>query len=65
MQAYERNDFVQRTRWVPATGNKYLMTDLLRDQLGFKGFVVTDYTSINEMDTMVWLPTMLKQDFWL
>lgn len=34
---------------VPATGNKYLLTDLLRDQLGFEGFVVTDYTSINEM----------------
>ncbi len=34
---------------VPASGNKYLLTDLLRNQLGFKGFVVTDYTSINEM----------------
>jgi beta-glucosidase len=34
---------------VPATGSKYLLTDLLRDQLGFKGLVVTDYTSINEM----------------
>ncbi|NDP19583.1 MAG: glycosyl hydrolase [Paludibacter sp.] len=34
---------------VPATGSKYLLTDLLRDQLGFKGFVVTDYTSINEI----------------
>ncbi len=34
---------------VPSTGNKYLLTDLLRGGLGFKGLVVTDYTSINEM----------------
>ena len=35
---------------VPATANKYLMTDVLRKQWGFKGFVVTDYTGINEME---------------
>lgn len=34
---------------IPATGNKYLLTDILRNQLGFNGFIVTDYTSINEM----------------
>ncbi|MBK7213074.1 MAG: beta-glucosidase BglX [Bacteroidales bacterium] len=34
---------------MPATCNKWLMTDLLRRQWGFEGFVVTDYTAINEM----------------
>jgi len=34
---------------VPATGNKWLMTDVLRDMWGFKGFIVTDYTGMNEM----------------
>lgn len=34
---------------VPASGNKYLMTEILRNEWGFDGFVVTDYTSINEM----------------
>lgn len=34
---------------IPASGNHWLLTDLLRNQWGFKGLVVSDYTSINEM----------------
>lgn len=34
---------------VPATGNKWLLTDLLRTKWGFKGMLVSDYTSIGEM----------------
>lgn len=34
---------------IPASGNKWLLTDLLRDRWGFEGFVVSDYTSVNEM----------------
>ncbi len=34
---------------IPASGNKFLITDLLRNELGFNGFVVSDYSSINEM----------------
>lgn len=34
---------------VPATASKYLFTDVLRKQWDFRGFVVTDYTGINEL----------------
>ena len=34
---------------IPATGNKWLQTDVLRKMWGFKGFVVSDYTGIPEM----------------
>ena len=34
---------------VPATGNRWLLTDVLRKEWGFEGFVVSDYTGIAEM----------------
>ena len=35
--------------YIPATGNHWLLTEVLRDRWGFDGFVVTDYTAISEM----------------
>lgn len=34
---------------IPATGNRWLQTEVLRNQWGFNGFVVSDYTGVNEM----------------
>ena len=36
---------------IPSSGSKYLLTDILRDEWGFKGFVVSDWTSIGELVT--------------
>ena len=35
--------------YIPATANKWMMTDVLRKQWGFKGLLVTDYASIAEI----------------
>lgn len=34
---------------IPATGNRYLLKDILREEWGFEGFVVSDWASIAEM----------------
>ncbi len=39
------NDF----HGVPASGNKWLLYDLLRKELGFRGFVVSDWNAVHEM----------------
>ena len=35
--------------YIPATGNRWLLSEVLRDRWGFDGFVVSDYTGISEM----------------
>ena len=34
---------------VPATANHHTLTDILRDEWGFRGFVVSDYNAVNEL----------------
>ena len=35
--------------YIPATANRWLLDDVLRKQWGWKGFIVTDYASIEEI----------------
>ncbi|MDE6442151.1 MAG: glycoside hydrolase family 3 C-terminal domain-containing protein [Clostridia bacterium] len=37
---------------LPVTANKKILNDLLRDGLGFKGTVVSDYSSVNQIMTV-------------
>ena len=34
---------------VKCTGNKKLLTDILKNELGFEGFVISDYNAIDEL----------------
>lgn len=43
MTSFNEND------GIPGTGNKYLLTDVLRGEWGFDGFVVSDWASVTEM----------------
>ena len=40
------------SRWngVKCSGNKFLLTDVLKNELGFEGFLISDYNAIDQID---------------
>ncbi len=46
---------------IPCHGNFYLMTEVLRDELGFKGFIVSDWTDIPRLFTLHRVATSVKE----
>jgi beta-glucosidase len=45
---------------VPCHGNHYLLTEVLKDELGFEGFVVSDWTDVPRLYTLHKVATSLK-----
>ena len=48
---------------VPCHGNKYLMTDILRDRWNFKGFIVSDWMDIERMHDYHTIAPTLKDAY--
>lgn len=46
---------------VPCTSNRRLLTDMLRGEWGFKGFVYSDLLSVDGIAGMVLLPTTRRR----
>jgi beta-glucosidase len=40
------------SRWngVKCSGNKFLLTDVLKNELGFQGFLISDYNAVDQID---------------
>lgn len=49
---------------IPATGNRWLMRQVLREEWGFDGVLITDYAAIAELMATVWRRTKRRQPGW-